>query len=159
MTLGACGSSATDDASTVDGTEAPSELALDATDVDSTDVDSTDTDSTVVDSTDTDTDITEPEEKRTDFTADDFETLDDLSTVELTPEMFEELKTDETSRAAVLIEMEAQGLDAEEAACFLDNVSFGLFVTFGAGEQPNDAQFGELLTLLDSCEIAFGAES
>lgn len=90
---------------------------------------------------------------------DDVSSSSELDGVELTPEVFEELKTDPESRAAVLEEMMGQGLTADEAACFLDSVSPGLFATFGNGDQPNDAEFAELLELLDTCEIAFGAQS
>lgn len=132
LVLGACGSNATDDAVSVDeSAEAPAELALDATAPD-----------------------------QTQGSADDAaEAENDLSAIEVTPELFEQLKTDEVQRAEVLEEMSAQGLSAEEAECFLDNVSPGLFVTFGTGAQPDDDQFAELLQLLDTCEIAFGAES
>lgn len=87
----------------------------------------------------------------------EFSSLADLENVELTPEIFELLKSNEASRAAVIAEMGAQGLDAEQSECFLDEVSPGLFIAFGTGEQPDDSQFGELLSLLDTCEIAFGS--
>lgn len=93
------------------------------------------------------------------FDVADFDSLADLENVELTPELFEELKTNEVSREAIIVEMGVNGLTPEESVCFLDTVSPGLFISFGTGEQPDDAQFAELLELLDTCEIAFGTES
>jgi len=135
LVLGACGAGATDEASMSDTTDAPAELALDAAETDG-DAEN------------------EAEVDDSDAVAEGISP--DLETIDLTPEMFEELKTDEVSRAAILVEMRAQGLDAEEAECFLDTVSPGLFITFSVGEQPDDEQFAELLQLLDTCQIAFG---
>lgn len=91
------------------------------------------------------------------FDVSDFTSLADLEGTEITPEIFEALRTDETARAAVLVEMGTQGLSPEESDCFLDEVSPGLFIAFAAGEQPDEEQFTELLGLLDTCEIAFGS--
>ena len=137
LVLGAC-SSASTEASSVDDPESPASLPLD----DGTSTSETDTETTAADQT---------------FDLDEFTSLSDLENIEITPELFEMLKTNETSRAAVLEEMEAQGLGSEEAVCFLDQVSPGLFIAFGSGQQPDDAQFGELLGLVETCEIAFGA--
>jgi len=136
MFLGACSSSSTEESSD----DAPSELALDTETVETE----------VVDTEQTETEVVDTEEA---------EAADDLPPTEFTPEMFEELKSDDVARAAVLQEMQGQGLEAEQAECFLDNVSAGLFSTFSAGVQPDDAQFSELLELLEICEIAFGADS
>lgn len=89
----------------------------------------------------------------------EFSGLEDLSGAELTPELFEELKTDESSRAAIIDEMVANGLSPDDAACFLDSVSPGLLMTFGVGDDPDDDQIVELFSLLETCEIAFGPES
>ena len=132
LVLGACSSATTDEALAVDEIEEPNELALDVEE--------------------TATDESSPD-------VEELEMLGGLTAADLTPELFEELKADPVSRAAVVEEMSNQGLDAEQAECFLDNVSPGLFITFSLGDQPDDAQFGELLQLLETCEIAFGAES
>ncbi len=138
LVLGACSSTSTEDAAADDPDSPPATLPLD----DATSTDETDTESAAEDQI---------------FDLEEFTSLSDLENIEITPELFEMLKTNETSRAAVLEEMEAQGLGSEEAVCFLDQVSPGLFIAFGSGQQPDDAQFGELLGLVETCEIAFGA--
>lgn len=135
LVLGACSSTSTDDAAAED--TSPSALALD-------------------DAASTDEAELEPDPADAVFDIAAFTSLADLEDVELTPEIFELLKVNEASREAILVEMRAQGLDAEQSVCFLDQVSPGLFIAFGTGQQPDDAQFGELLGLLDTCGIAFG---
>lgn len=148
LVLGACGSG---ESSAGDDTASPSALALDESTATVVDTDSAET---------TDASVTDiPSAEESGFDIAEFASLADLENVELTPEVFEELKTNEASRAAILEEMEAQGLDADSAVCFLDEVSPGLFIAFGTGQEPTDEQFGELLTLLDTCEVAFGATS
>lgn len=131
LMLGACSSNTTN-ASSPDETAEPSELALEAAEASTA----------------------EP------LTTTQQPLIPDVLAVDrLTPETFEALKTDEASRAAVVEAMQGQGLGADEAECFLDNVTPELFITFSSGEQPDDAQFSELLGLIDICQIAFGAES
>lgn len=91
------------------------------------------------------------------FDIDSFESLEDLEQLEVTPELFEAIRSSETARPIVLAEMESQGLTADQANCFLDTVSPGLFTVFGAGEQPDEEQFAELIELLGVCEMTFGA--
>jgi len=91
------------------------------------------------------------------FDIDDFESLEDLQQLEVTPEVFEAIRASETARPIVLAEMESQGLTPDQAVCFLDTVSPGLFTVFSVGEQPDEEQFAELLELLGVCEMTFGA--
>lgn len=136
LVMGACSSSSAETSSADELDPSPSALALE------------DTTSSA--------EVSAPVEEAA-FDIAEFSSLADLESVELTPEIFELLKTNEASRAAVIAEMGAQGLDAVQSECFLDHVSPGLFIAFGTSEQPDDAQFGELLGLLDTCEIAFGS--
>ena len=144
LVLGACGSDASDTPAAPDTSAPPAALALDDADETGAQTTTDDVSASDVGSTDTVFDIAE------------FASLADLESVELTPELFEQLKANDASRAAIIVEMQNQGLDAAQSECFLDQVSPGLFIAFGTGQQPDDAQFGELLSLLDTCEIAFG---
>lgn len=150
LVLGACSSGSEEAAPSDAVDESPQELALDDAAA------STGADAATTIETDS-TDVAAAGDAPFDIA--EFASLADLESVELTPELFEQLKTNELSRAAIIEEMGANGLDAEQSACFLDEVSPGLFIAFGTGEQPDDAQFGELIGLLGTCEIDFAAAS
>lgn len=152
LVLGACGSGASDQA-TSDETEAtPDTLPYEAPSEPSSPT-TAPADNAPADTAPADAESAVP------GADEEFSSSSALDDVEITPERFEELKTDEELRAEVLAEMQGEGLTAEQAACFLDRMSLELFVTFGRGEAPDDAEFEELLGLLDTCEIAFGTQS
>ncbi len=145
--LAACGS----------GTESPTDLANDSGDSGVADVEGSELaladEAPEIDPADDDA-VDEPPME---LDLDEFDSLDDLDGVTMTPELFEALRTSEVMRPLVIQEMADQGLSPEEAGCFFDNVSPELFVVFGEGEAPNDEQFAELMDLLVICEIPFTA--
>lgn len=152
LVLGACSSSSGEAAVPAVVDESPDALALDPA-APSTEADVTEAD----EAADDEAADGEAADASAPFDVAEFTSLADLADVELTPELFEELKTNEVARVAIIDEMGKNGLNVEQSECFLDGVSPGLFIAFGTGEQPSDAQFGELIVLLDTCEIAFGA--
>ncbi len=87
----------------------------------------------------------------------DVDSFDDLDGVEMTEELFEAMRSSEVMRPLVLEEMVDQGLTEDQAVCFFDRVSPGLFVVFGEGDAPDDEQFAELMELLVTCDITFAA--
>ena len=141
LTLGACGS----------GTEPPTAALVDDPSDEAAELALVEEDAATAPADDT------PEAESTPIALDDFTSLDDLDGVEMTEELFEAMRSSDVMRPLILEEMVDQGLTADEAACFFDHVSPGLFVVFGEGDAPDDDQFTELMDLLVTCDITFAA--
>ncbi len=144
LTLGACGS----------GTESPTAALVDEPSDGATELALVEDDAVEAPADE----LPEPvETEAVTIDLDDVDSFDDLAGVEMTEELFEAMRASEVMRPIVLEEMTSQGLTGDQAVCFFDNVSPGLFVVFGEGDAPDDDQFAELMDLLVTCDITFAA--
>lgn len=78
----------------------------------------------------------------------------------LTVESFETARSSEATRTVMIDGMiGSRDLTAEQAGCFIDEVSPELFVVLGNDLEPETAQLTELFELLDTCSIPLDAMS